>query len=776
MPRSWPILPVGDKGAVIFGENGSGKSSLIDALEYGLTGHSTLYAEDRMGVNWVTGSPHLVDGAPDIAVVVSDGPDEFELRFDDVPDTLSPQGRTWIDSAARASFVLRRHMLLSFIGVQPRDRYNLLEPFLALGQYSVIEDALRLSLNRFRTEHFSIDGEISRLTTTLRSVFQLSTGDNVDRTVILAKINRELVSLGLPAISETNTLDHAQAAVNHVLGDRAKSDRIATIAALKLQMQRLPTVESLLPLLDGYNEAAQSLETDVAGRAGQVITELLRESRDIISTSALATCPVCEQEIDRDAVVLRLNARIESDAKITAARHLKRERSEAAIRAMRTLQDALHRLSQEWNSVVGSPVPPEFTRLSNTVDAFLSELDADTINAAKGAELHAQLISASFPYEAHIGLLEERLASEGEGERRRIASVAFAFIDSALKDLTVLEAAHRKRKKVISDEHVVERLYGHAVDARKAGVQSMLDTVSATANRYYSAIHPDEDIGESSLAVRDAATSSVNLSTIFHGHEEPPLLHFSESHLDTLGLCYFLALRKHETARLPTYKVLVLDDVMHSVDAEHRSRVAQLLKSEFSDHQLIVTTHDDFFYEVLHQVLGSGFAYHRIANWDLSAGPVLADPSTDLDIVLEAKGRASRRPADLSSACGRFLEGYLKQIAERLEISVPARFSRKADIGSLWPPVASKLLARRSFADLHGPAVRGLTANAWVRNACGAHHNVVASAVTGPEATELAEHIATVYTATHCETCGSTIAKRDNENWTCNCGAIAYRS
>ena len=50
------------------------------------------------------------------------------------------------------------------------------------------------------------------------------------------------------------------------------------------------------------------------------------------------------------------------------------------------------------------------------------------------------------------------------------------------------------------------------------------------------------------------------------------------------------------------FKVLVLDDVLHSVDAAHRGRIATLLKSEFADHQIVLVTHDKFFYERVRSV------------------------------------------------------------------------------------------------------------------------------------------------------------------------------
>ncbi len=71
--------------------------------------------------------------------------------------------------------------------------------------------------------------------------------------------------------------------------------------------------------------------------------------------------------------------------------------------------------------------------------------------------------------------------------------------------------------------------------------------------------------------------------------DEDPRGFNSEGHLDSLGLCIFLAFVKHFNAGFP---LMVLDDVVSSIDARHRSHICDLPLEEFSDYQLFVTTHD----------------------------------------------------------------------------------------------------------------------------------------------------------------------------------------
>jgi wobble nucleotide-excising tRNase len=129
--------------------------------------------------------------------------------------------------------------------------------------------------------------------------------------------------------------------------------------------------------------------------------------------------------------------------------------------------------------------------------------------------------------------------------------------------------------------------------------------------------------------------------------------------LDTLGLCYFLALRAREAELNPTSKVLLMDDVLHSVDADHRGRVASLIRDAFADHQTVLMTHDRYFFDKLRASFGtSGYKYVSITDWDIERGPLIGDPSTDLDRVVVPEQRAGKAPEELAAAGGRiFLNG-----------------------------------------------------------------------------------------------------------------------
>jgi len=64
---------------------------------------------------------------------------------------------------------------------------------------------------------------------------------------------------------------------------------------------------------------------------------------------------------------------------------------------------------------------------------------------------------------------------------------------------------------------------------------------------------------------------------------------FSESHLNCLGLSFFLA---SVEAFNKNNKFIIFDDVISSFDTTHRKRFTDLILGEFSDYQIILLTHE----------------------------------------------------------------------------------------------------------------------------------------------------------------------------------------
>lgn len=443
--------------------------------------------------------------------------------------------------------------------------------------------------------------------------------------------------------------------------------------------------------------------------------------------------------------------------------------------ALRPIATAMEEFVVDWSASMPSPLPSGYDETQRLAASTLSKAVQKTIGLNDVETLLSGLSDTVSSYDPEIEAIDALIVAEGGGSRIVKLTSARSMCDYVFSDWEkYLQTAKSASQSALQEEQLAAA-HIHVVESRKRAVQQILDEVATIANNYYEKMHPMEGVADTSLSIRPTEAGSVMLNANFHGQTKSPLLHYRESHLDTLGLAYFLAFRRREATLAPDFRGLVLDDVLHSVDAEHRGRISLLLRNEFSDHQLIITTHDRYFYDRLRFTLGSGgYKYLSLLRWDIVNGPLLGDASTDLDRILDKETRQTRAAEDLASAGGRLMELLLRNLTEKLQVAIVARFERPYDIGALWPPLAKKLRRRASFVAINGPLADNLEANAWVRNRLGAHYDEAASSVTPSEVEEFAEHLAQLYRATYCEICRTFIAEQSNDDWRCTCGSVVY--
>ena len=145
-----------------------------------------------------------------------------------------------------------------------------------------------------------------------------------------------------------------------------------------------------------------------------------------------------------------------------------------------------------------------------------------------------------------------------------------------------------------------KKIYDEFSDAKKSKIQEVYDIIGEDIRRFYSSLHPGEPHKNIELIVATGRRASTELKIESFGREgEDPRALTSEGHLDSLGLCIFLAFVKKFNQDC---SLIILDDVVTTVDSKHRNHICKLLIEEFQEKQMIVTTHDNLWYEQLQHI------------------------------------------------------------------------------------------------------------------------------------------------------------------------------
>jgi len=123
-------LDLGGKSMFLYGENGTGKSSFVDGLEFFFTGTLRRLTKVQT-LSLKRHLAHVGSSFDDVSVAVSfvDRPDTVYRRTGGdalVPEVLAGHAEVFA-SATRGTFVLRRSQLLEFIDSDPAVRFRAIE-------------------------------------------------------------------------------------------------------------------------------------------------------------------------------------------------------------------------------------------------------------------------------------------------------------------------------------------------------------------------------------------------------------------------------------------------------------------------------------------------------------------------------------------------------------------------------------------------------------------------------------------------------------------------
>ena len=155
-----------------------------------------------------------------------------------------------------------------------------------------------------------------------------------------------------------------------------------------------------------------------------------------------------------------------------------------------------------------------------------------------------------------------------------------------------------------------------------------------------------------------------------------------------MGVCLYLALMKRVLGNHFTFAVL--DDVVMSVDSQHRKQFCKLLKTNFPNTQFVITTHDQVWAKQLRSegVVGarSAVAFHT---WTVETGPVL-DEVTEVWEKIDADLAKNEVP----TAAGR-LRRHLEYVASDLADDLGAKVSYRADGGHDMGELLNAVIGRQ---------------------------------------------------------------------------------
>jgi recombinational DNA repair ATPase RecF len=776
-----PTLDFKNGGLLLCGSNGTGKSSFIDALEKVLTGKCSSLDTGDQGISWKEYGKHVdADGDPEIEVTLADGENITPLNLTTDPSKLRKQLQLFLVAACQQSFILRRRALIDFINAKPKERYQALEGFLNLHRFNAFEGLLKRASDDLAGKHAAKLNLKRTIEETLRKQLNMNAGDPVEEGTCLSAISKFLGEASLQPIHTVQQASETIAEIDAMLLSDTNMDKLKEVDILLAKLAEVPLSSNAIKTGRSFKDARQRYLNEQAKLKGQFYSEVLEKGIRWINDDTLDNCPLCNNQIDRPAVTKYVAGRLADQKELL---ELDKKQSDAHLNFKNSLlrhKDAFQAIERKWEPVLGRKfLAPHSEAVANLVAieiAHRRQLDMSVVDAdiEKLVQINLDDIAVSLKEE-----LESHKSVLPDFQQYSRLHQAKSSLQLVLSQLDQVKTLAFEINRLAEAQPQIKKIVDLASKARKNAVQQLLNKIATIANGYFQKIHPGEEIGMPSLGVTERGSGSIQLESQFHGRKGHPRGHYSEGHVDSLGLCLFLAIRRLHHNQAPVLSLLVLDDVMHSVDGDHRRDTAEMIFEEFSDHQIIITTHDPLWFENLKEAAGKSgrqFEQRRIADWTIESGPVWGDHLSEYEWLVSAEA-IKAKVADRVVKAGRLLEEVLQNLCHGLGAEIPFNIRGIYTIDPLWMAFYRKAKAHKTFFDKAKTEINQINELRKLRNWVGAHWNSWAGHLTDAESKAFTDAVLKLREHTYCLECRRFIERITQLDgvWSCKCEHLRYK-
>lgn len=312
--------------------------------------------------------------------------------------------------------------------------------------------------------------------------------------------------------------------------------------------------------------------------------------------------------------------------------------------------------------------------------------------------------------------------------------------------------------------------------------QKVIDEISADVQTMWAILHPGEAIENVRLYLPKDADKAIDIGLKFHGVEQDsPRLTLSEGYRNSLGLCIFLAMARREAGE---DRPIFLDDVVVSLDRNHRGMILELLEKEFGGRQMIILTHDREWYTDLRQQLDDKeWAFKALLPYETPALGIRWSHKTTT--FGDARAQLAERPDSAGNDARKIMDVELALVAERLQIRMPYVRAEKNDRRTAHD-FLERLIAdgKRCFEARvdgaykpHAVAIAALEGADRLLVTWGNRGSHTFDIVT-PEAAKLIDACESALEVFKCSGCGKGVwfADAEGSEWVqCQCGEIRWR-
>lgn len=681
------FVPLNGKSALLYGDNGSGKSTVSDVLEWFFCDRID-HLIPEIGRKGYEGLRNILlddntPGSLSLKFTNSDYNCEktIEAKKDNLKTKLTNNSKdftAYLSASQDENLILRYKDLVTFILSSKSEKLGALSEIIGYSKVTDTRDVLRTVYNRLSKEIKSkgFDNLINHQNSQIIEQFE----QNITSDEQFVEVVKELVKP-----FKLNMKIESLKDINEVLAKIKKPDdskevkQETLLQKIEESLVNLPAnLDELEKQYKNYKKQFDAIVSDIHKLKKLTIEKLLTAGKELLSSESYKenNCPLCLKEQNKEELLSKIKSRIAELVEI------KKEQKELT----------------ESNAALQQQI----TETTRQLHALLDDKQIDE----NGNASHKTNIDATVKaIKKYHGPLKIEVVSENNLEDENTLLIDRNVIDNLQKDcktqLEVIRAARKKDPKwdasgkIMISSHAyaqirrlkkekasyekqrdtMETIYRRFLKKQKEALGAFLDTYSDKINEIYQFLNPGERVENIKLIPIEKDDELSGITIQFDYMESkgvtPPHKLLSESHINCLGIAFFLT---SVDAFNKQNKFIILDDLISSFDSKHRKRFADLLFEKYDDYQIILLTHEKTWFDIVKNLVQN-------KGWNIKTIKHNEDKGTHLEEAPQTlKERIEQNIADgnasgLGNDARKYLENILKQIALALDVKVPYRFN-----------------------------------------------------------------------------------------------------
>lgn len=723
-----------DRSFLLFGRNGTGKTSLYRGIRFGVTGelHDYPHSDD---------SPHELSRH---AALDSADPAEVEIEFADGGNThtirreihsdgsfpldcSSKEANRLISDLQRGLCFLHREKFSTMVEAAEDARWQNLSPLLGHEKLAKYREGIRkiglnltsdLDISRYQGEASRLESQVERLERRYQSRCEEL---EVENEITPSFLRREVLALVDEPEEEAEggilTYDQLEAAesvedleqldwekVESLLGG---SDELAEMSeALSLVNRR----EDLVDFRLFGEKSSETREKDEAGEGEQGLEDLLdllkrleedeeighqvlhaeffQSAKEVVAPLTDEPCPVCGLKPDNwDAVRESLAEREKELREVAKEKNRIEATAKRELAGLQTVAEEFDKHQEDYSLTAEEQQVRE--ALTEGIDWLDLGVRRIGDRPAKGLTENERrgLDEAIRKIRQVRNVADEKIVEEKENLEEQIEKFEEAPARVRLVQVKALAEAYVDLRTTRTDYREVEAWLSVAKPMRDrvSDFQSevseaegelstdMLESVEDRVQDIFQTLTGNDQLEPQIDRFQDRRGGIIKADISiedFYGQGKKPAREY-------LSESYRKALGLSIyfaglEYRAPMLQTLVMDDITHSTDDRHRTGLADFLWDDLSDDwQLVLLSHEKEWFERLRTLFKSSAKTRRVLKWDIKAVQTKSD--TWKPLRARAKEQIMAGEDGAGNVLRMALAEFLDEVCERFNVKVPYR-------------------------------------------------------------------------------------------------------